>query len=149
MTTITHPGVSPMLISKSVHISRSPEDTFGLFVDQMGRWWPSHTGKYTYDKERAQDVILEAHVGGRFFERYKDGDEFTIGQVLECDRPARILFTWAAGFDPPTEVEVRFTPEANGTRVDLEHRGADGAAAGTHGFDDGWTEVLSYFVAAA
>jgi hypothetical protein len=46
-------------------------------------------------------------------------------------------------------VEVRFAPEADGTRVDLEHRGPDGAAASSPGFDTGWTEVLSYFVAAA
>jgi hypothetical protein len=46
-------------------------------------------------------------------------------------------------------VEVRFAPEADGTRVDLEHRGPDGAAASSHGFAAGGTEILSYFVAGA
>jgi len=149
MSSLSTSGISTQAIRKSVHVRRSPEDAFRLFVDEMGKWWPLHTGKYTYDAARAQDVILEAHVGGRFYERYKDGEEFTVGQVLECDRPNRILFTWAAGFDPATEVDVRFTPDADGTRVDMEHRAAESVALAAHHFDEGWDEVLSYFVAAA
>ena len=149
MSTLTASGVPTVAINKSVHVRRSPEDAFRLFVDEMGKWWPLHTGNYTYDAARAQDVILEPHVGGRFYERYKDGEEFTIGQVLEFDRPNLVLFTWAAGFDPPTEVEVRFTPEANGTRVDLKHYAAESVPLVGHGFENGWDEVLGYFVAAA
>ena len=138
-----------MIINKSVHVRRSPEDAFRLFVDEIGRWWPLHTGKYTYDPARAQDVILESHVGGRFFERYSDGEEFVIGQVVECQRPSRILFTWSAGPDAFTEVEVRFTSDAGGTRVDLQHRGVEKMGPQAHGFEEGWGEVLGYYVAAA
>jgi len=149
MSTLTASGVRTVEIEKSVHVRRSAEDTFRLFVDEMGKWWPVHTGKYTYDAARAQDVFLEPHVGGRFYERYKDGEEFTIGQVLKFDRPTHVLFTWAAGFEPATEVEVRFTPEGDGTRVDLQHRAAESVPLLGHGFENGWDEVLGYFVAAA
>ena len=138
-----------MTITKSVQVTRTQEDTFRLFVDEMGKWWPLHTGKYTYDAARAQDVILEAQVGGRFFERYKDGEEFVIGHVLTCDRPNHIVFTWGAPGEATTEVDVRFTVAGNGTRVDLEHRGVERMGAQAHGFDEGWDDVLSYFARAA
>lgn len=140
-----------MAINKVVHVKRSPEDAFRLFVDEMGRWWPSHTGKYTYNAEKAEDVFLEARVGGRFFERYKDGEEFDIGQVTEIDRPNRIVFTWGAGArgEATTEVEVRFSSEGDGTRVVLEHRNIENMGDQAHGFDEGWDEVLGYYVRSA
>ncbi|MFI5266139.1 MAG: SRPBCC domain-containing protein [Chloroflexota bacterium] len=138
-----------MIISKSVQIKRSPEDAFRLFVDEMGKWWPLHTGKYSYGGDRAQDVFLEARLGGRFYERYKDGEEFDIGQVTACERPNRIVFTWGAAGEATTEVDVRFTPSAGGTQVELEHRGVEKMGEQAHGFDKGWDDVLGYYVRAA
>jgi uncharacterized protein YndB with AHSA1/START domain len=133
-------------VKKSVHVKRSAEDAFRIFVDEMGAWWPNKDGKYTYGGDRAQDVVLEARVGGRFYERYKDGEEFVIGHVVACDRPRRILFTWGAVGEVTTEVEVTFVAEGNGTRVDLEHRGIEKMGAMAHGFDQGWDDVLAQFV---
>lgn len=138
-----------MTINKTVHVKRTPEDAFRLFVDEMGRWWPLHTGKYSYDAARAQDVILEASVGGRFFERYKDGEEFQIGQVTAVDRPNRIVFTWGTPNEGTTEVDVRFAPDGDGTRVSLEHRNVEQMGEMAHGFDEGWDDVLGYYVRAA
>jgi uncharacterized protein YndB with AHSA1/START domain len=138
-----------MAISKSVHVKRSAEDAFRLFVDEMGKWWPLHTGKYSYSPDRAQDVFLEAHVGGRFYERYKDGEEFVIGHVMTCDRPNRIVFTWGAGEEATTEVDVTFSASDGGTRVDLAHRGVEKMGEMAHGFEEGWDDVLGYYVRAA
>ena len=140
-----------MTINKVVHVKRTPEDAFRLFVEEMGRWWPSHTGKFTYNAEKADDVILEARVGGRFYERYKDGEEFDIGQVIAVERPQRIVFTWGAGArgEGTTEVEVRFAAEGDGTRVSLEHRDIEHLGELAHSFDEGWDEVLGYYVRSA
>jgi uncharacterized protein YndB with AHSA1/START domain len=139
---------APITVHKTVHVKRTPEDAFRLFVDDMGKWWPLHTGKYSYGGDRAQDVFLESRVGGRFYERYKDGEEFVIGQVLVCERPNRLVFTWAGG-EGTTEVEVHFAAEADGTTVELEHRGLENMKEMAPGFDSGWQEVLSYYVTAA
>src|SRR5262249_47262836 len=133
-------------VKKSVHVKRSVEDAFRIFVEEIRKWWPNKDGKYTYGGERAQDVFLEARVGGRFYERFKDGEEFVIGRVVACDRPRRILFTWGARGEATTEVEVKFVPEGNGTRVDLEHRGIEKMGSMAHGFDRGWDDVLAHFV---
>jgi uncharacterized protein YndB with AHSA1/START domain len=138
-----------MVITKSIEVHRSPEDAFRLFVDEMRSWWPSQGGKYTYGGDRAQDAFLESKVGGRFFERYKDGEEFDIGVVTLCDRPHRIVFTWGPGEEAQTDVDVRFTSIESGTRVDIEHRGVEKLGEAAHAFDGGWDEVLSYYMAAA
>jgi uncharacterized protein YndB with AHSA1/START domain len=150
----TQAGEQAMTIRKSVHVKRNVDDAFRLFVDDMGKWWPLHTGHYTYGGDRAQDIYLEAHVGGRFFERFKDGDEFVVGHVIACERPSRIVFTWESpGWEAPTEIEVHFTPDGDATRVDLEHRGWERAgkeaAAMGASFGEGWEEVLGYYVKAA
>ena len=48
-----------------------------------------------------------------------------------------------------TEVEVRFTPEDGGTRVDLEHRGWENVAEERvekrESYDTGWDHVLGVY----
>ena len=138
-----------MTVRKTVHVKRSPEDAFRLFVDEIGKWWPLHTGRYTYGGERAADIFLEPHTGGRLYERFKDGEEFVIGQVTICQRPDRVEFTWRGADDAATEVDVRFTASEDGTRVDLEHREIERMGPQSQAWDAGWDEVLGYYVGAA
>ena len=91
-------------------------------------------------------------MGGRFFERFSDGEEFEVGKITAWDPPARVVFTWQQpDWDGPTEVEVRFAAEGDGTRVQLEHRGweARGEPARTHRdrYAGGWDFALSRYAA--
>ncbi|MDE3074623.1 MAG: SRPBCC domain-containing protein [Chloroflexota bacterium] len=138
-----------MTITKSVHVRRSPEDAFRLFVDEMGKWWPMQTGQYSHGGDRGQDIVLESRVGGRFYERFKDGEEFLVGHVTVCERPNRIAFTWSAGEAGDTEIEVTFSADGDGTRVDLEHRAIEKMGDMAKGYDEGWTDVLGYYVRAS
>jgi uncharacterized protein YndB with AHSA1/START domain len=138
-----------MTIRKSIHVKKSVERTFGLFTEGIGKWWPLKEG-FSFDSKRAAEIFLEGRVGGRFFERFADGEELDIGTVTTYVPPERIVFTFAApDWDAPTEVEVRFSAEADGTRVDLEHRGWEraGAKAPRDAFDGGWDKVLGSFIA--
>jgi len=88
-----------------------------------------------------------------------DGTECDWGTVLVWDPPHRLVLAWQIthewGYQPDltqaSEVEVRFTPVAGGTRVDLEHRQldrhADGAGSMRAAVDspDGWTGLLTLF----
>jgi Activator of Hsp90 ATPase homolog 1-like protein len=52
--------------------------------------------------------------------------ELHVGNVVACEPPWRITFIWTtADWEGETEVEVTFTPQDEGTRVDLSHRGFD------------------------
>ena len=135
-------------VHESVEVRCEAEAAFRLFTDGMGEWWPLELA--SYGGARAKSIFLEARVGGRFFERFVDGDELQVGTVVACDPPFRIVFTWtAADWDGETEVEVTFTEVADGTRVDLDHRGFDGLGSLGKGvaakFRGGWPGVMHEF----
>ncbi|HLK11562.1 MAG TPA: SRPBCC domain-containing protein [Candidatus Binatia bacterium] len=140
-----------MTIRKTMHVKRPVETTFRLFTDGIGRWWPLKEG-FSFGGKRAGEIFLEGRVGGRFFERFADGEECEIGVVTACAPPERIVFTFKApSWEGPTEVEVRFVAERDGTRVELEHRGWEHAGAAARAardaFAGGWEKVLGAFVA--
>jgi len=138
-----------MTIRKSIHVKRPVERTFRLFTEEIGKWWPLKEG-FSFGGKRAADIFIEGREGGRFFERFADGEEFDVGVVTTYVPPARIVFTWKApDWDAATEVEVRFSSEDDGTRVDLEHRGWEQAGARArdqrNSYDGGWNRVLACF----
>jgi len=140
-----------MTITKSIYVKRPVERTFRLFTDEIGRWWPLKEG-FSFGGERAAEIFLEGRIGGRFFERFTDGEELEIGVVTTYSPPNRVVFTWKAPqWEGATEVEVRFSPENDGTRVDLEHRGWERAGAQArelrNRFEGGWDRVLACFTA--
>ena len=55
-------------------VAGSPEDAFDLFTAGIGQWWPLKEG-YSFGGDRAPEIVLEAAPGGRFYERFVDGDE--------------------------------------------------------------------------
>ena len=142
-----------MTIHKTIDVKRNVETSFALFTAGIGKWWPLKEG-FSFGGERADQIHLECRQGGRFFERFADGEELQIGTVTTYEPPARIVFTWQQpGWPRPTEVEVRFAAQGAGTRVTLEHRGweqAGGDASEVGGrYDGGWTTVLARYAAAA
>ena len=143
-------SVDPALASLelSVVVKAPVVEAFELFTSRMGEWWPLDVASYGGD--RAREIFLEPRVGGRFFERFTDGDELQVGTVTVCQPPRLISFTWVtADWLGETVVDVRFSPEADGTRVDLSHHGferigpvgPDVAAK----FRNGWPRVLRAF----
>ncbi len=147
-------------VKRSVTVNASLEHAFAVFTDGFDTWWPRshHIGKSPMKRS-----ILEGKVGGRCYTEQQDGSESDWGQVLEWDPPHRLLLAWQIthewGFQPDlaraSEVEIRFTPEAGGTRVDLEHRhfermgpGAEVMRNGISG-PGGWTGLLEMFKARA
>jgi uncharacterized protein YndB with AHSA1/START domain len=141
-------------IHKEIVVEASPETAFRVFVDAIAQWWPLH--KYGTFTEDAETVILEPELGGRLVEKAKDGRETVWGEVLEIEVASRVRFTWHPGRDAddePTEVEVTFTADKDGTLVVLEHRGwenlRDELRAGRVGYDSGWSGVLEAYRQAA
>ncbi len=136
-----------MTIKKSIHVKRPVERAFRLFTEDIGKWWPLREG-FSFGRERAGSIQIEGRVGGRFYERFTDGEEYEIGVVTTYSPPARIVFTWKApDFDGPTEVDIRFSAERDGTRVDLEHHGWEraGAARERDAYNGGWDTVLARY----
>ena len=117
--------IRPAPVRKSVLVNAPPERAFEVFTAGIGRWWPK---THKIGKAELDRPIIEPRQGGRWYELDVDGSECEIGKVAVWGPPVRLLLIWQLtpefAYDPDlvTEVEVLFTPERDGTRVDLEHR---------------------------
>ena len=151
--------ISPAPVRKSIHVKAPPQKAFQVFTAGIGSWWLK---RHSINKQSAQaDVVMEPFAGGRWFERGEDGSECSWGKVLIWEPPARLVLawqidgTWTHNPDFMTEVEVRFTAEDKGTRVDLEHRhlaryGAQAATArAALDSPEGWSGLLQSYATAA
>jgi uncharacterized protein YndB with AHSA1/START domain len=123
----------------STRVPATPARAFDAFTGEIGLWWrPNPLFAFT---PRAPGVLaFEGGEGGRLIETRGDGKVFEIGRVSVWDPPRRLVVSWRqATFAPDqtTEVEVRFEPAGEETRVTVEHRGWDRVPAGhvaRHGF---------------
>jgi uncharacterized protein YndB with AHSA1/START domain len=117
--------IRPAPVRKSVHVAASPDRAFEVFTGGIGRWWPKSHKIGQADLDRP---VIEPRAGGRWYELDVDGAECELGKVAVWEPPARLVLVWQLTpefkYDPDliTEVEVTFTAEGDGTRVDLEHR---------------------------
>jgi uncharacterized protein YndB with AHSA1/START domain len=121
----------------------------------MHSWWPleTHSIRAGRDDRAPEELHLELREGGRFYER-TGGEEASWGKVLAYEPPHRIVLEWHVNpGNPATEIEVTFTPDGAGTRVELVHRGwerftSDKTRSG-YASETGWTAVLGRFEEAA
>lgn len=148
------PSAQPVdSIRITVRVRRSIAAAFDLFTRDVGAWWP--LDKASFGGERASELYFEPFVGGRFYERYIDGEEHTGGRVLRWEPPRLLAYTWQHDeWSAPTEVEVRFFEEEPSlTRVELEHRAWErlGPIADQmrNRYTNGWPGVMACFASFA
>lgn len=140
-------------VRETAWVPLAPVAAFHLFTEGIGEWWPLREG-YSYGGDRAAQIFLEPFPGGRFYERFVDGDEIQVGTVLLCEPPERIVFDWnSPEWTVATEVEVRFEATNAGTTVHVEHRGferlgPDGATIAER-WRTGWPRVVAAFATRA
>lgn len=115
-----------MSIEKSVWLPCAVARSFALFTREVGAWWPPER-RHTGDAE-GEMFLLES---GRFYERARDGREVELGRVRAWEPPSRLLLDFYPGTDAehPTEVEVAFRAEGDGTRVTVTHRATTASEA--------------------
>jgi uncharacterized protein YndB with AHSA1/START domain len=144
-------------VRKTISVRAGVERAFQAFTGGIDDWWPRthHIGKAPMKRG-----IIEPRAGGRCYTEHDDGSETDWGRVLTWDPPQRFVMAWLINAnwqcepDPAktSEVEVRFTPQADGTtRVDLEHRNfermGEGGTNMRIGVDGpgGWSELLRLY----
>jgi uncharacterized protein YndB with AHSA1/START domain len=145
-------------VRKSIVVKANPARAFEVFTAGLGRWWPLNHG---IGPAPRKGVVMETHLGGRWYELAEDGSQTTVGKIIVWEPPKRFVMTWDINsqWKPDTtvssEVEVKFIPDGtNATRVELEHRkfeqmGAEGGAKMRKDVDGGWPGMLEHFKKAA
>jgi uncharacterized protein YndB with AHSA1/START domain len=136
-------------VRKTVTVRLPVDRAFALFTARMDQWWPLGGAA------AGGTVVLEPRPQGLVYRRYEAGRVERWGEVRVWEPPHRFVVGWQPAPDatPATEVEVRFLPEATGTRVELEHRGWD--EIGAHGavkrseYDSAWEDALRNYVSAS
>ena len=114
---------------RTVDVAVDPTTAFEIFTEEIDAWYTR--GPYSWhDPQRAVGIRFESHVGGRWLEVYDPdtGEGYEIGRIKAWEPGKRLLLSFTSSWlppEPPTEIEVRFEPVADGTRVTLEHRGID------------------------
>ena len=149
--------IVPAPVRKSILVKAPPERAFAVFTAGMGRWWKK---EHHLGTSPLKDVVLEPQEGGRWYEINEDQSTCEWGRVLAWDPPRRLLLAWqidaAWRYDPAfvTELEIRFTPVVEGTRVDLEHRNLDRYGDKAESIramldsDDGWNLGIAAYAEA-
>jgi uncharacterized protein YndB with AHSA1/START domain len=125
----------------ALRVKATPERAFEAFVGEIGAWWRPNP-LFAFTPREAGVLAFEPGEGGRLIETRTGGKVFEIGKIRAWDPPRRLVFGWRqATFEPgqDTEVEVRFEPVGEETRVTVEHLGWDSvpqANKARHGFSN-------------
>src|SRR5439155_13270532 len=142
---------------QSLTLRSAPERAFRVFTGEMGSWWPVESysravSEFAEDGVEVVKLEFQARSGGSILERVSDGRVLAWGEVVAWDPPHRVVMAWRPHSlpEPPTEVEVTFTPREGGTLLELEHRGwerlSDGFRTGLYEvYVRGWPTTLECF----
>ena len=136
-------------VRKTVTVDCVVEEAFRVFTSDAISWWPTET--HSLHEGKLREIVFEEREGGEVYELSSDGEKGHWATVLAWEPPGRLVLAWnvANAEALPTEVEVHFTAEGDGTRVELEHRGWE--ALGETGpekrgnYDTGWEYVLGRY----
>lgn len=125
----------------ALRVPADPARAFEAFTREISSWWrPDPLFQITPQGDG--ELAFEPGAGGRLITYLDKGETFEIGRISVWEPGKRLVFSWRhASFSPEqsTEIEVRFEPVGNETRVSIEHRAWDTIPArhvARHGFPE-------------
>jgi len=122
-------------IRKLVRVDCDAEHAFEVFTSRIDLWWPQ-----SHRRHDGSVMVLQPAVGGIFAERTAAGEELRMGEVILCEPPRAISYTWYPGaVTAPTTVEVRFFDNGDHTIVEVTH------SEGGSGLGQAWPHRAQVF----
>ena len=102
----------------------SPKDAFDVFTEEVDLWW--RRGPRFREGGATSELRFEQDAGGRRLVEQTGKELFEIGRVQVWEPGKRLVLEYrmrSFSADEKTQLEIRFEPRGQGTRVTLEHRG--------------------------
>lgn len=124
----------------SLRVEASPARAFEAFTAEIGAWWQS-SPLFMLTPRGDGRLRFESGEGGRLMTDLPTGRSFEIGRISVWEPGERLVLSWRQGTfrpDQTTELEVRFEPVGEQTRITIEHRGWDSIPqehVARHGFE--------------
>ena len=108
-------------VTQALIVPLEPALAFDLFVRRLPEWWPVSVRSVWLDKSLGCRV--DARLDGNIVEHGPGGAEAIWGTFRRFNEASDVLLDWHPGSPPEsaTQVEIRFTPAADGTLVELAH----------------------------
>ncbi len=137
-------------VRKTVTVDCTVEEAFRVFTADALSWWPVAT--HSIYGEGASEIVFEEREGGEVYELSSTGERGHWATVATWEPPSRLVLAWniLEREAVPTEVEIHFLPEGDGTRVELEHRGweaiPEDAGRKRSNYEAGWDHILGIYV---
>lgn len=134
-------------VRRTVEVRWDQAAAFHRFTDAIATWWPMRT--HSVGQDRTERIVFDGRVGGEIYEVQRGGGRSVWGTVTAWEPPQRVAFTWHPGTSPDTaqQIEVRFVPVPDGTRLELTHSGWERlgpmARKARFGYGIGWVYVLA------
>lgn len=112
MTQQTAPLSAAADVRVEIAVETPIERAFAVFTSQIDTWWPR---PYRLGTAERANLVIEPHIGGRWYEQGTDGSEADWGKVLVWEPPRHLVLS--------NQVGVSFTPQTDperASRVDVQ-----------------------------
>ena len=137
-------------IIKTIEVPCSQEKAFGVFVNEMGSWWPLDKRSMSMKNGKpAKSLSIEPKQGGKIVEIGHDDTEHLWGTIKSYDPHDSISMDFHMGLpaENASHVEVRFTAlENERTRVELTQSNWEAfgemAEMMRDGYGSGWVIIF-------
>ena len=141
--------IEPLRIE--LDLACSAEQAFRTWTERFATWWPrGHTVSGDPD-----EIVLEPRLGGRIYERTRDGAEIDWGMLTAWDPPRALSYIYgtfaATGVMPLTSRSAFHGLDERRCRLEIVHTwwqrlGAQGAAW-RNANQAGWSGLLPSYLA--
>ncbi len=138
-------------ITYTIEVPCSQEKAFGVFVNEMGSWWPldKRSMSMMNGGKPAKSLRIDPKLGGEIVEIGHDDTEHLWGTIRSYDPHGALAMDFHMGLpaDNASLVEVRFTElEDDRTRVELTQSKweafGDMAEMMRGGYSSGWVIIF-------
>jgi DNA-binding transcriptional ArsR family regulator/uncharacterized protein YndB with AHSA1/START domain len=136
------PTTGLIQIEQEVTVNAAPEKVWDALINDVSAWW---TASCMYDASRAKAMLLEARVGGRFYEDWGDGEGALFGIVTGLHRNQWLEVSGSIGMGMAIAGTISYTLEAQGdcTLLKFSHHASGAVSSRAQQlFGSGWTELL-------